>query len=99
MFGLEEKYLNTIKSILKKYLTNQNVYVFGSRSTGKFKQYSDLDLAIDGNLDNVNISALKNELFESYIPIDVDIVDVNKISKEFLDVIKDDFKKFDLEIK
>ena len=99
MFGLEEKYINTIKSILKKYLTDQKVYVFGSRSTGKFKQYSDLDLAIDGNLDNVNISALKNELFESYIPIDVDIVDVNKISKEFLDVIKDDFKKFDLEIK
>ena len=99
MFGLEEKYLNTIKSILKKYLTDQKVYVSGSRSTGKFKQYSDLDLAIDGNLDNVDIFALKNELFESYMSIDVDIVDVNKISKEFLDVIKDDFKKFVLEIK
>ncbi len=93
MFGLEEKYLKIVKEILQKHLKGQNVYVFGSRSVGNFKQYSDLDLAIDGDLNGVDIAELRSDFEESIIPIDVDIVEINRISKEFFDAIKNDLKK------
>lgn len=92
MFGLEEKYLKIVKKILQKHLKNQKVYVFGSRSVGNFKQYSDLDLAIEGDVSGVNMTELTNDFKESIIPIDVDIVEINRISKEFFDAIKDDLK-------
>ncbi len=93
MFGLEEKYLKIVKEILQKHLKGQNVYVFGSRSVGNFKQYSDLDLAIDGDLNGVDMAELRSDFEESIIPIDVDIVEINRISKEFFNAIKNDLKK------
>ncbi|HSQ97398.1 MAG TPA: nucleotidyltransferase domain-containing protein [Rickettsiales bacterium] len=92
MLGLEKKDIEIIKNILEKYLKNNKVYVFGSRSVGNFKKYSDLDLAIEGEIKNV--LSLKNELKESLLPIDVDIVLIDEISIEFLDAIKQDFKEF-----
>ena len=40
MFGLEQKYIDIVRNILQKYLKDQKVYVFGSRSVGNFKKYS-----------------------------------------------------------
>ena len=91
MFGLEQKYIDIIKNILQKYLKNQKVYVFGSRSGDNYKKYSDLDLAIDGIIDVIKIS---NEFKDSLLPIDVDIVLIQDLSKEFLENIKKDFIEF-----
>ena len=90
MFGLEQKYIDIVKNILQKYLKDQKVYVFGSRSVGNFKKYSDLDLAIDGIADVIKIS---NEFKDSSLPIDV--VLIKDLSSEFLDVVKKDFIKFE----
>lgn len=92
MFGLEQKYIDIVKNILQKYLKDQKVYVFGSRSVGNFKKYSDLDLAIDGIADVIKIS---NEFKDSSLPIDVDVVLIKDLSSEFLDVVKKDFIKFE----
>lgn len=92
MFGLEQKHINIIKTILQKYLKDQKVYVFGSRSVGNFKKYSDLDLAIDGIADVIKIS---NEFKDSSLPIDVDVVLIKDLSSEFLKVVKKDFIKFE----
>ena len=92
MFGLEQKYIDIVKNILQKYLKDQKVYVFGSRSVGNFKKYSDLDLAIDGIADVIKIS---NEFKDSSLPIDVDVVLIKDLSSEFLDVVKKDFVEFD----
>lgn len=92
MFGLEQKYIDIVKNILQKYLKDQKVYVFGSRSVGNFKKYSDLDLAIDGIADVIKIS---NEFKDSSLPIDIDVVLIKDLSSEFLDVVKKDFIKFE----
>ena len=92
MFGLEQKYIDIVKNILQKYLKNQKVYVFGSRSVGNFKKYSDLDLAIDGVTDVIKIS---NEFKDSSLPIDVDVILIKDLSSEFLNVVKKDFIEFD----
>ena len=49
MFGLEERHLNFIKETLKKHISNPEAkfYIFGSRARGKFREYSDVDIAID----------------------------------------------------
>ena len=91
MFGLEQRHIDIIKKILQKYLKDQKVYVFGSRSVGNFKKYSDLDLAIDGIADVIKIS---NEFKDSSLPIDVDVVLIKDLSTEFLNVIKKDFVEF-----
>ena len=92
MFGLEQKHIELIKTILKKYLSkDQKVYVFGSRSTGNYKKYSDLDLAIEGNIDIIKLS---NEFKDSSLPIDIDIVLIEDLSSEFLKKIKKDFIEF-----
>ena len=92
MFGLEQKHKELIKTILKKYLSkDQKVYVFGSRSTGNYKKYSDLDLAIEGNIDIIKLS---NEFKDSSLPIDIDIVLIEDLSNEFLKKIKKDFIEF-----
>ena len=92
MFGLEQKHIELIKTILKKYLLkDQKVYVFGSRSTGNYKKYSDLDLAIEGNIDIIKLS---NEFKDSSLPIDIDIVLIEDLSNEFLENIKKYFIEF-----
>ena len=79
---------NKISSIedLKKFLEenlkgkNVKVYLFGSRAKGSNSQYSDIDIAIEGNID---ISPLKEIIEESNLPQKVDIVDMKYISDEF----------------
>lgn len=93
MFGLEERHLNFIKETLKKYIPNPDAkfYIFGSRAKGTYKEYSDVDIAID-SLDLTSAIKRKLELeFESStFPYEVDIVDLNTIKERFKNLIKDD---------
>ena len=45
MLNLTEAELLTVKQILKKHVPNAKVFVFGSRTRGKVKPHSDLDIA------------------------------------------------------
>ena len=49
MFGLEDRHLSFIKETLKKYIPDSNAkfYIFGSRAKGAYREYSDVDIAID----------------------------------------------------
>ena len=100
MINLEEKYLNQVKEILFKNLKNTNikVYAFGSRTKQKFRQYSDLDLALkleDKKIEYKLISNLKYDFEESLIPITVDVLDLNDISESFKKCIEKDLTELD----
>ena len=79
---------NKISSIedLKKFLEenlkrkNVKVHLFGSRAKGNYSQHSDIDIAIEGD---VNISLLREIIEESNLPQKVDMVDMKYISDEF----------------
>ena len=87
---IEEKDLFYIKSILNKFLPNVKCWAYGSRVTGKSKQYSDLDLVlfIDKNQEN-KIIELKEIFDESNLPFRVDILNWNSIPDSFKDSIKE----------
>ena len=93
MFGLEERHLNFIKETLKKYVPNPNAkfYIFGSRARGKYREYSDVDIAIDSPDFTTTIkSKLELEFEISTFPYEVDIVNLNTIKESFRNLIQDD---------
>ncbi len=84
--NLDPKYLDIIVKILRTNLPpNDNVYVFGSRVTGRAKPFSDVDLLVDVSqpLTLEQLSLLNNEFDQSLLPYKVDIVDANSITESF----------------
>lgn len=66
-----------ILRILATYVPDREVWVFGSRVSGRAKPFSDLDLAIMGEipLHFRQLSALKDAFADSNLPFRVDVVD------------------------
>lgn len=94
MIDLSEKHLNIVRDILKRYISNYKVWAFGSRVTGKAKQYSDLDLAIisDRPLDFGLLGAMRDAFSESDLPFKVDLIDWAVTSREFQAIIKQSYE-------
>lgn len=93
IFGLSKKHIDIIKSILEKNLISyekSKVYIFGSRANGKFKDFSDIDIAVKlkSLQANLLISKIREDLEESDLPFKVDLVNWNEIAKEYLPNIK-----------
>ena len=84
--------LAIVKAILVRHVPDATVWVFGSRATGKAKQYSDLDLCIKANqamgLDLMSV--LAEDFSESDLPWKVDIVDWWCVSDSFKAIIERD---------
>jgi predicted nucleotidyltransferase len=89
MIKLSEKELQLVKNILKNYVSNFEVLVFGSRVSGNTHEHSDLDIALKGpdKIDLLLLADIKDELQNSDLPFRVDIIDFNRISAEFQKVI------------
>lgn len=89
MITLKPDEKKLIKDILRKHLPDCEVYVFGSRTTGKSKKFSDLDLAVKGKkaLSIKKLSDLKEAFSNSDILFRIDVVDLSAIDKEFREVI------------
>ncbi|MDF1583102.1 MAG: nucleotidyltransferase domain-containing protein [Methyloprofundus sp.] len=79
-----------INQILKTYAPLYEVWAFGSRVTGKAKQFSDLDLAIitQQSLPLSEYAIIKEAFDESDLPFKVDIVDWAATSINFQEIIK-----------
>ena len=89
--SLAPKHLAIVRAIAQQYLPEHQVCVFGSRANGKARQYSDLDLLLDGEPINIGkMAALKEAFSESDLPILVDIVQKKNISDAFYQAIKKD---------
>ena len=71
---------------------NLEIYVFGSRATGKARKYSDIDIAIKSNakIDTKKISKVEFELEETTIPYKIDVIDLKAISDTFKKCIEKD---------
>ncbi len=95
MFGLEDRHLDFVLSVLKRNISDVDAkfYIFGSRAKGTNKKYSDIDIAVDLNGKKLDISVLGKiliEFQESTLPYEVDVVDLNSIDDNFRNLIKND---------
>ena len=95
MFGLDDRHLDFVLSVLKRNISDVDAkfYIFGSRVKGTNKKYSDIDIAIDLNGKKLDTSILGKILIEfqdSTLPFEVDVVDLNSIDEKFKNLIKKD---------
>lgn len=87
------KYKGQIVSVLEAIFQEKGVkaYLYGSRSRGEANQGLDIYLAIQSKHSiSSELSKTKESFFESTIPYKVDVVDLNRIDKNFRkDILKD----------
>ena len=93
MFGLENRHVDFIKEILQKHLPNSDAkfYIFGSRAKGNYREYSDVDIAIDSpDLTLDKKLQIQSDFDNSTFPYEVDIVDLKTIQENFKNFISAD---------
>lgn len=99
---LTEQQLSVIKNIIAPYADKiDKVGLFGSRATGNFRENSDIDIALYGELDDLDVRRIWTLFDESNLAIKVDINAYNLIAypplKEHIDKnVKILFTKQDL---
>lgn len=91
MIDVEERHLNVIKNILKKY--PYTFFAFGSRVKGTARKFSDLDLCYKDNISDVVIGNIKEEMEVSDLPFKVDFISWDRCSDEFKKNIEKDMVK------
>lgn len=79
MFGLSDEIYSKIIKIAKKY--KYEFLIFGSRAKGNYKNNSDIDIAVKGNITDKEEMAIRNDFDILDIPYTVDIVFMSKIEK------------------
>jgi len=91
MIDLDEKYIKFIKDTINSYLQNYKIYIFGSRAKNKAKKYSDIDIALDSTELTKEIKTkIIFDIENSTFPYEIDIVDLNAVSREFKSLIEND---------
>lgn len=85
---METKHQEILYSILAKY--PYRFYAYGSRVKGEVSRISDLDLCYQDNIPNLVISELREELRESDLPFEVDLVAWKNMKPWFREVIQSD---------
>ncbi len=90
--ALVEKYRTKLLSIIQKHVPNCTVYLFGSRAIDQERMGSDIDLALDIGMpiEHKKILAIYHDIDKTNIPMKVDVVDIQKASKELkVDVLRE----------
>jgi predicted nucleotidyltransferase len=74
-----------LTAILRSHLPGCRVWAFGSRATGqRVKRFSDLDLAIDGEmLASTEAAFLAEALDKPALPFKVDLVELSALAPDF----------------
>ncbi len=95
-FGLSDEQYAWIKKILSLYLPGTEVFVFGSRSRGDHKKYSDLDLAVRAvkAIQRKTWLEIQEQFSESTLPFKVDLIEMQKIDPDFQKAIQKDLQAF-----
>ena len=78
--GLTEKELSLIVSNFNHHPEIENVFLFGSRAKGTAKINSDIDLAVNGTCNVLQIESLALELDELPLPYKFDVKSLSEIS-------------------
>lgn len=91
-FGLDEKVIEDIINILRKYEEVESAKIFGSRARGDYRKASDIDLALFGdNLTPSINTKIFYEIDDLYLPYKIDLINFNSISPE--NTIRDNILK------
>ena len=96
VIDLKPEHYNIVAGILREYVPEHEVIVFGSRATGMAREKSDLDLCIMGPspLSLSEQGKLADAFDESPLPFKVDVIEWASLEKWFQDIVRKDGIKF-----
>jgi len=87
-YGLKNTTIEKITNLFAKYSQIETVILYGSRAKGNYKNGSDIDLTIKGDVDLPLINKLSNDIDNLLLPYTFDISIFNHINNtELLDHI------------
>ena len=84
MFGLKVKHIEAINGCFARYPQIEQVILYGSRAKGNYKNGSDIDLTIVGDLDYNSLLKLENQLDDLLLPYKMDLSLKHKITNASL---------------
>ena len=84
MFGIYPKSYQEILRIIDSCFSIDEVIIYGSRAKGNYKEGSDIDISLRGEVTNDDLSKLWHRLDDSYIPYKFDISIYNQLNSESL---------------
>lgn len=89
-FGLKEETIDKINNVFAKYPQVEEVFIYGSRAKGDFKNGSDIDLTLKGDRIDLSLAnKISLEIDDLLLPYSFDISIFNQISSPgLLDHIK-----------
>ena len=87
---ISEQEYQIVQTVLRQCIPQRTVWAFGSRAGGQPKPYSDLDLAVLGEvaLSLSEHADLADAFSESDLPYKVDIVDWHLIGDDFRRIVQ-----------
>ena len=90
MIELKTQHIELAQTILSAHLPHAQLQAFGSRTNGKAKPFSDLDLAVldDMRFSDRELATARYALEESALPIRVDLVRWSQLPTAMRSVIK-----------
>jgi predicted nucleotidyltransferase len=83
-FSLQDFVIEKIKNIFIKYNNINEVLLYGSRAIGNYKEGSDIDLTIKGDVKFKDLQKIINELDDLLLPYKFDISIFSDINNDNL---------------
>lgn len=96
MYSLSPQDESILRKLLSHYVGQCEIRVFGSRHKGNAKSYSDMDIALVGEVEATTLIALREALQDSDLTVRVDVLVWSQISDSFKDVIAADYSVLEL---
>lgn len=86
MFGLKEKDVEKIRSVFSEHPKINKVLIYGSRAKGNYRNSSDIDLSLIGEVDFDEVLSIETKIDDLLLPYEFDISILNNIKN--LDLIE-----------
>ena len=85
-YGLPDRTLATVKTVLSKYPGIRSAVLYGSRAKGNYKKGSDIDITLhtDGAFSHRDLLRLMGDFDDSDMPYIVDVSDYRSLQNENL---------------
>ena len=94
-YGLSDSVIEKILNVLKSHPNIQEAIIFGSRAIGNYREGSDIDITLKGNISFDNLLRIENEIENEMLPYKFDVSLFEKLeNKKLLEHINNIGKVF-----
>jgi len=83
-FGLSDIVIEKILNVFRKHSNIHEVIIFGSRAIGNYREGSDIDITLKGNISFDNLLRIESEIENEMLPYKFDVSIFEKLENQKL---------------